>query len=144
MIHNPLLGPIVALVAWSIVMLLWMVASRLPAMKKAGIDLRTRVGSTPGALDGTIDAKAQWKAHNYIHLMEQPTLFYAVVFVIVISGGGHGTSALVAWAYVALRIVHSIVQATFNRVAIRFALFALSTLALIVLTGYALKIVFHL
>jgi hypothetical protein len=139
-----ILQPVVVLIAWSLVMLTWLVIVRLPAMKAAGIDINKVRGGRPGALDAVLEEKAQWPAHNYMHLMEQPTLFYAVVFVIALSGGGHGTSALVAWAYVGLRIVHSLVQATFNRVAIRFALFALSTLALIMLAAYALKIVFKL
>ena len=137
MTHDPLLGPVVALVAWSIVMLLWMVVSRLPAMKKAGIDLSTRVGSKPGALDGVVDDKAQWKAHNYIHLMEQPTLFYAIVFALILMGQDLPLNTALAWGYVGLRIVHSIVQATWNRIAVRFALFALSTLCLLGLTLHA-------
>jgi hypothetical protein len=137
MAHDPLLGPVVALVAWSILMLLWMVVSRLPAMKKAGINLSTRVGSKPGALDGVVDDKAQWKAHNYIHLMEQPTLFYAIVFALILMGQEFPLNTALAWAYVVLRVVHSIVQATWNRIAVRFALFALSTLCLLGLTLHA-------
>ena len=137
MTHDPLLGPVVALVAWSIVMLLWMVVSRLPAMKKAGIDLSTRVGSKPGALDGVIDDKAQWKAHNYIHLMEQPTLFYAIVFALILMGDDFVMNVWLAWTYVGLRIVHSIVQSTWNRILVRFILFALSTLCLLGLTLHA-------
>jgi len=137
MTHNPLLGPIVALVAWSILMLFWMVSSRLPAMKKVGIDLKTRVGSRPGALDGAIDDKAQWKAHNYIHLMEQPTLFYAIVFALILMGDSHPLNVGLAWGYVGLRIAHSIVQATWNRILARFILFALSSLCLLALTLHA-------
>ncbi len=137
MTHDPLLGPVVALVAWSIVMLLWMVFSRLPAMKKAGIDLSTRVGSKPGALDGVVDDKAQWKAHNYIHLMEQPTLFYAIVFALILMGEDFVMNVWLAWTYVGLRIVHSIVQSTWNRILVRFILFALSTLCLLGLTLHA-------
>lgn len=70
------------LVGWSLVMLIWMVVTRMPAMKAVGADLNTRVGSKPGALDGVIDDKAQWKARSYIHLMERPTFFYAIVFAL--------------------------------------------------------------
>ncbi len=137
MTHNPLLGPVVTLVAWSILMLFWMVLTRLPAMKKAGIDLSTRVGSKPGALDGVVEDKAQWKAHNYIHLMEQPTLFYAIVFALILMGQDFPFNTALAWGYVGLRILHSIVQATWNRIAARFALFALSSLCLLGLTLHA-------
>ena len=137
MTSDPLLGPVVALVAWTIVMLVWMVVSRMPAMKKAGIDLKTRVGSRPGALDGVVDEKAQWKAHNYIHLMEQPTIFYAIVFVLILLGASYPVNVWLAWGYVGFRILHSIVQATWNRIMARFILFALSTFCLIGLTVHA-------
>ncbi len=135
--HSPLLAPVVALVAWSLVMLIWLVVARLPAMKKAGIDLKTRVGSKPGALDGVVDDSAQWTAHNYIHLMEQPTIFYAVVFASILLGLDFQLNVWLAWAYVALRVAHSIVQATWNRILVRFILFALSTLCLVALTLHA-------
>lgn len=137
MVHNPLLGPVVALTAWSLVMLSWMVLTRMPAMKAVGIDLSTRVGSKPGALDGVVDEKAQWKAHNYIHLMEQPTLFYAIVVVLVLMGDNMRLTLALAWGYVGLRVVHSIVQATWNRIAARFMLFLASTLCLLALTIHA-------
>ena len=137
MTHDPLLGPIVALVAWSIVMLCWMVVTRMPALKKVGIDLSTIVGGKPGALDGVVDDKAQWKAHNYTHLMEQPTLFYAIVFALILMGQNAPLNVGLAWTYVGLRIAHSIVQATWNRILVRFILFALSTLCLLALTLHA-------
>lgn len=135
--HSPILAPVVVLIAWSLVMLVWMIVARLPAMKAAGIDVNKVTGSKPGGLDGVIADKAQWPAHNYMHLMEQPTLFYAVALVHAIAGTGGGLNCGIAWGYVILRIVHSIVQATFNRVIVRFALFALSSLCLIALTLHA-------
>ena len=137
MTYDPLLGPVIALVAWSLVMLCWLVIVRMPAMKKVGIDLKTRVGSRPGALDGVLDEKAQWKAHNYLHLMEQPTIFYAIVFALILMGANFSFNLWLAWAYVGLRIAHSIVQAVWNRILVRFILFALSTLCLVALTLHA-------
>ncbi|MEG3146068.1 MAPEG family protein [Sphingomonas sp. RT2P30] len=142
MTYSPILQPVVVLIAWSLVMLIWMVAVRLPAMKKAGIDLGKVVGGRPGGLDGVVDEKAQWPAHNYIHLMEQPTLFYAVALVLAIIGLGGGLNATIAWGYVGLRIVHSLIQATYNKVSIRFLVFALSTLCLVALTLHAAMAVF--
>ena len=142
--HSPILEPALALVAWTLVMLVWMVVARMPAMKKAGIDVNKISGGHPGALDGVIDDKAQWPAHNYMHLVEQPTLFYAVVFILAFQGAGGGWNTTLAWAYVGLRIVHSLVQATFNRVVVRFGLFALSTLALVALTLHSAMVMWHM
>ncbi len=135
--NSPILAPVVALVAWSLVMMFWMVATRLPAMGRKGISLKGLVGGRPGALDGVIEDNVQWKAHNYIHLMEQPTLFYAVALALAIMGEGGGLNATIAWAYVALRILHSLVQATVNIVLYRFILFALASVALLALTLHA-------
>jgi hypothetical protein len=137
------LAPVVALVAWTLVMLVWMMGIRMPAMKKAGIDLGKARGGRPGILDTVLEEKAQWPAHNYIHLMEQPTLFYALAITLAALGIGGGVNAQLAWAYVILRILHSIVQATFNRIAIRFTLFGLSTLVLMALTFQAARAFWH-
>ncbi len=138
-----ILKPVAVLIAWSLFMLVWLIVVRLPAMKKAGIDINKVVGGKPGALDGRIDEKAQWPAHNYIHLMEQPTLFYAVSIVIAFTGTGNATNVVIAWAYVGLRIMHSLLQATVNIVRYRFVLFALSSLCLVALSVHALIAVFR-
>ena len=78
-----------------------------------------------------------WKSHNYTHLLEQPTLFYAVIVFLHLSGGDTALTQGFAWAYVVLRIVHSLWQATVNRVPVRFALFSLSTLCLLALSVLA-------
>jgi hypothetical protein len=140
--HSQILAPVVALAAWSLLVLLWVVVTRMPALKAAGIDLSKARGGKPGALDGVLPDATQWKAHNYIHLMEQPTLFYAVCLVLALLGAGDGLNATLGWAYVGLRVVHSLVQGTSNIIRYRFMLFALSTLALIALTARAAAMFF--
>ena len=136
-LHSDILKPVVVLIAWTLIMLVWTVRTRLPAMRRAGIDMGTLVGTTAAHADKGLPPQVQWKAHNYNHLTEQPTLFYAVALVLAIIGQGDGVNAWIAWAYVCLRIVHSVWQATVNRVQPRFWLFGLSTLALAALTLHA-------
>ena len=138
-----ILRPVVALAAWSFVMLLWMLVTRFPAMKAAGVNLGKLVGTKGSDADGTLPAKAQWKAHNYNHLMEQPTLFYAICLTLAVAGWGHGLNAWLAWAYVALRVLHSLAQATTNRVRTRFIFFLLSSLVLAALIVHAAIAVFQ-
>lgn len=140
--HSEILQPVVALIGWTIVMLGWMLATRFPAMARAGVSLGSLVGTKASDADRSLPREAQWKAHNYNHLMEQPTLFYAVCLAIALAGAGDGPNAWIAWAYVVLRIAHSLVQATVNRVRPRFILFALSSAALAVLTARAAVAVF--
>ncbi|MDP4539782.1 MAPEG family protein [Qipengyuania sp. DY56-A-20] len=133
--QSAILQPVVALLAWTMVMWLWMYATRLPAMTKAGI--APNDARKTGVLDERLPAQVQWKAHNYNHLHEQPTVFYAVCLLLAMVGWGDGFNAWLAWAYVGLRVAHSLVQATVNAVAVRFALFALSSLVLIALVFHA-------
>ncbi|MDP8995101.1 MAG: MAPEG family protein [Pseudomonadota bacterium] len=136
--QSPILLPVAVLVAWSIVMMLWMVVTRFAAFRARGISLKGAVGGRPGMFDGMVDDRAQWKAHNYIHLMEQPTLFYAIALTLALIGEGDGLNETLAWAYVALRVVHSFIQATVNIILYRFLVFTLASLALIGLTVNAL------
>jgi hypothetical protein len=81
-------------------------------------------------LDSLLPPQVQWKAHNYNHLHEAPTLFYAVAVVLAIVGHGDGLNATLGWLYAGLRVVHSLVQATVNKVTLRFAVFVASSLVL--------------
>jgi len=142
MIGMDILQPVIALLAWTMVMWLWMYATRIPAMNAAGIDSKNLIGGDGGSLRAKLPDTVSWKADNYNHLHEAPTLFYAVAIVLAIIGQGDGFNTVLAWAYVALRVAHSIVQATVNRVIVRFALFALSSLVLIALILHAAIAVF--
>lgn len=141
---NPaaILQPAVALMAWTMVMWLWMYATRIPAMNAAKLDPDALAQDPTRTLDDILPAQIQWKAHNYNHLHEAPTLFYAVCLLLAVAGQGNGMSAQVAWAYVGLRVTHSIVQSTVNKVMVRFVLFALSSIALMALIYHASRVVF--
>ena len=138
--NNPHLAPLVALVAWSMVRWLWMYVTRLPAMRRAG--MKPDSNAPRGEQMNQLPPEVRWKADNYNHLMEQPTLFYAVVLALVLAGGGNGTEVALAWAYTGLRIVHSLVQALINRIELRFVLFVLSSLVLVALAVAAAQRVF--
>lgn len=137
--ENTILAPAAVLVLWSLVMLIWVVLTRMPALKNAGIDITKLTGGKGTDADQILPAETQWKAHNYNHLMEQPTLFYAVVAILALAGAGGGVNTNIAWAYVGLRIAHSLWQSLVNKVSIRFALFALSTFCLIALAINAVR-----
>ncbi len=143
MIEMEILQPVVVLAGWTMVMWLWMYITRLPAMSAAKIDSKTLVGGTGQTLDAVLPAKTQWIAHNYNHLHEAPTVFYAVALVLAMIGQGDGFNATIAWAYVGLRIVHSLVQVLSNRVIVRFGIFVLSSIALIMLVAHAAMALFQ-
>jgi len=128
--NTELLMPVLVLVVWTLVMWIWMYATRIPAMNAAGV--RPQDAAHPGSLD-RLPPRVRSVADNYNHLHEQPTIFYALMFFVALTGGGDRTALALGWAYVGTRIVHSLIQATINKVALRFTVFAVGSLLLIAL-----------
>ena len=144
MSYSPLLAPIVALVAWTLIVMLWMAATRAAAFKQMGINFGNIPPGSRGAnLDGKAPDWAQWKSHNYMHLMEQPTIFYAIVIVLALMGMDQPINQYLAWGYVVFRVLHSLIQCTSNIVKLRFPLFLLASLCLIGLTVHAGARILH-
>ncbi|AXE65380.1 hypothetical protein BBF93_14980 [Hyphomonas sp. CACIAM 19H1] len=127
------LKPVLALVIWTCVLWIWMYALRLPAFGKAGI--KPDEARHPGTYSDKLPPHVRSAADNYNHLHEQPTIFYALMFFAALTGGGDNLSTLVAWAYVALRVMHSFVQIVIGSVPLRFLVFSLGTFCLFFLAG---------
>ena len=137
---NLILQPVLALVGWTLVMCGWLYATRIPAIR------RHHVVYDPARpaheFHTQLPARVRWKADNYNHLMEQPTLFYAIALVLALTDGGDRLDGWLAWAYVAIRIVHSLVQATVNVIPARFAIFMVGSVVLLAMTVRAALAVF--
>ena len=138
--HAPILAPVVALLLWTCVMWLWMYVTRIPAIQKAGMEMDPQAPS--GQQMSQLPPQVRWKADNYNHLHEQPTLFYAVALTLALLGAGDGTNLALAWAYVGVRVVHSLHQALWNKIELRFAIFSVASLILITLVVRTALIVF--
>jgi hypothetical protein len=130
-----MLGPVIALVAWSMVMWVWMYATRLPAMFAA--NMKPDSIAPRGEQMAQLPAHVRWKADNYNHLMEQPTIFYAISIALAVLPAAAPAAVMWAWAYVALRVLHSFAQALGNKIQVRFVLFVLSNIPLVALTYLA-------
>jgi hypothetical protein len=126
-----MLEPVIALIAWTLLVWVWMYALRIPAMTAANIDADD--AKHPGSLDG-LPSRVRAVADNYNHLHEQPTVFYALAFYSHLVGAADTTNVNLAWTYVTLRVIHSVVQNTANKVMLRFSVFCLSSLTLIAIT----------
>jgi hypothetical protein len=130
MFAHGMLAPVLALVAWTFVMWVWMYATRIPAIREAKIDFAelTRTGAPL-----ELPAEVSRIADNYNHLHEQPTIFYAIALSAQLAGAVDATDVALAWAYVGLRVVHSFIQATRNVIPVRFAVFTLGSFVLLAL-----------
>jgi hypothetical protein len=135
---HAMLAPVLALVGWTFVMWVWMYATRIPAMRQTNVDL-AEMSRTGAKLE--LPPAVSRVADNYNHLHEQPTLFYAVALAAQIGGVTDPVSVGLAWAYVAARVVHSLVQATRNVIPVRFTVFVVaSALLLALLVRTALRL----
>ena len=138
--QSPLFAPVIALVLWSFVMWAWLYATRIPAV------LKYKVVMTPhqpaSEFHAQLPAEVRWKADNYNNLMEQPTLFYAVAITLAVLGEANAVNLALAWLYVGVRVVHSLVHATTNIIIVRFSVFMIASVVLLALTVRAALIVF--
>jgi hypothetical protein len=134
MYEHGMIAPVVALAAWSLVMLIWLYMTRIPAMSGAKI----KPGAATKAQMEALPAWANNPANNYNHLMEQPTIFYAISFALHLLDQANDVNIGLAWLYVAIRIVHSLVQATVNIILIRFLIFSVGSIVLAMLAFHAL------
>lgn len=126
-----LLAPAAMLILWTIIISLVMLVIRLSAFKTANIDLtKAPPGGRGQDLEGVLPKKANWPSHNYAHLLEQPTIFYATIILLALMNQGTTLNIVLAWIYVGFRMAHSIWQMTINTIPVRFTLFILSSAAL--------------
>lgn len=140
MISQTILQPVVALLTLNFVVFFWMYATRLPAIAKSDIAMDPTVPMAD--LMAKLPANVRWKADNYNHLLEQPTMFYAVALTLAVLGAGSELNTTLAWAYVGLRLAHTLIQTLWNKIEIRFAVFFLSSLVLAALVFRAAGLVF--
>lgn len=135
-----MMTPVLILICWTFVLWFWMYATRIPAIYAAGLD-PARVKSKSD-LD-VLPQSVKQIADNYNHLHEQPTVFYALAAYSHLVGVADGLNAGLAWAYVGLRVVHSLIQCTINFVPLRFAVFVSSSLVLMVITARNVLALLH-
>ena len=137
--ETQIITPVIVLVAWSMIMWIWMYATRIPAIHAAKINLDPN--APRGEQMSSLPPKVRWIADNYTNLMEQPTVFYALAISLAVLGEGSGINFYLAWAYVILRIIHSVIQALINNINLRFLAFVLSNIPLFWLTINAVLLV---
>ena len=131
---NPILGAAALLALWSTLMTFILVARRVGAGMKLS-ELPPGMRGVDG--EASMPQGANWTAHNYTHLMEQPTVFYAAVIILAMAGDTSTYSLYAAWTYTISRIVHSFWQMYVNTITVRFLLFLIGTIALTVLSVHA-------
>ena len=124
-----ILLPVMVLVGWTFVVLLNIPFRRFrAAFRREVTELDFRHGES-----ARVPPDVSIPNRNLMNLLETPVLFYVICFVYLSSGAALGNFVLLAWIYVALRIIHSFIHLTYNRVRHRMLVFAASNVVLVVM-----------
>ncbi len=138
-VATDILAPVTALLLLTAVVWAWMYATRIPAIAKMGMKMDPQLPK--GQQMSELPANVRWKADNYNHLLEQPTMFYAVALTLALLGAGEGLNVTLAWTYVGLRVVHTLHQTLWNKIEVRFVIFTISSLVLFALVFRAAAVI---
>ena len=129
-----MLFPMLALMGWTFVILLLMGQRRIGAVQGKRVHAREFALGESAAVPADVTIVNR----HYMNLLEIPLLFYAVSIVFYVTGRADAVALALAWGYVALRLVHSAVHLTYNRLFHRLLAFAFSNFALFGLWGWLL------
>ena len=138
-VSTDILAPVIALLLLTCAVWAWMYATRIPAIAKMGMKLDPHLPK--GQQMSELPPRVRWKADNYNHLLEQPTMFYAVALTLALLGAGEGLNVTLAWTYVGLRVIHTLQQTLWNKIEVRFVIFSISSLVLIALVLRAAAVI---
>ncbi|EUC29609.1 hypothetical protein COCCADRAFT_29332 [Bipolaris zeicola 26-R-13] len=133
--NKPLLGPLVGLNVWTFAIEVLLYKRRIPALSKYGVTFDPATVKKQKA--EKLPAFVQWPADNFNNLLEQPTQFYAVVLGLSFLDVKDKRTVGLAWAYVGLRVVHSLIHVSTNNPSIRFPVWLASSFAVAGLTAQA-------
>lgn len=122
MTQTALLTPVFTLILWTFAITAIMAYGRVRFTKDPQDAAHTR------DLKGMMPAWVERTADNYNHLFEQPVAFYVVTLSIALMNNIEPLMVQLAWGFVFVRIIHSLVQLTINIVLLRFAIFAIGWL----------------
>ena len=136
-----ILQPMLAMMVLTAVVWFVLYARRIPAMKKARIPVQTY--TTPDKSAELLPDEVNYPAYNFKNLCELPVLFYPLCLYLSVSGSVDIAQLVAAWAFVAFRVLHSVVHCTKNIVMWRFYCYAAAAMALWFMLGKAvLEVVF--
>ena len=122
-----ILYPVFALAGWTALVLVLIPIARIRAVRQREIKGTDFKYGESAAVPGHVSIPNR----NYMNLLELPVLFYVVCLMIFVTGGASPAMVALAWAFVALRLVHSLIHLTYNHVLHRLAAFAASNAVLI-------------
>lgn len=128
--RNPaLLYPMFALAAWTLLVLLLIPIARARSARRREIVIDDfKFGESPA-----VPPAVSIPNRNYMNLLELPMLFYVVCIVLYVTAGASTAAIALAWAFVVLRVAHSVIHLTYNRVVHRLAAFTAANITLVLL-----------
>ncbi len=128
MSDTSILFPVMGLVGWTFAVLLLIPFQRFRAAFRRQVVVDDfKFGESPN-----VPPDVSIPNRNYMNLLEAPVLFYVACLTLYVTKTADAVTLSLAWTYVALRVVHSVVHLTYNKVAHRLVFFAASNFVLTV------------
>jgi hypothetical protein len=125
--QSAILLPVAALVGWTLLVLALVPYRRF----KAGFAGQVTGRDFKYGESSAVPPHVSIPNRNFMNLLEVPVLFYVVCLTLYVTGKGDLAHVAMAWAFVALRVAHSLVHLTYNRVMHRLGVFAAAVLVLV-------------
>ncbi len=126
--QGSIFGPFFAMLLLTLAVWVYMYVRRLTYIVTHHIDAQDL--ATPEQASEIMPAEIHRAAYNFRNLFELPVVFYALCLYLFVTGTVDGVYVAGAWAFVALRSVHSLIHCTANIVILRFASYMLGALVL--------------
>lgn len=125
-----LVWPLLAQIGWTFMLYAWLTVARKRAVDGGRIEYSGFVLGRDEPLEVARITR------NLANQFELPTIFYAVVVLLVVRGQATVWDVAAAWVFVAGRIAHTLVQTLTDNVPLRGRVFTINFLALVVLVGH--------
>lgn len=126
---NPytIFAPLLTMILLTTIVLIWMYKTRVQAMKQQKISPQ-KIADHASSMK--LLRSVAGPADNFSNLFEAPVLFYVAILTVFVTQTGGDTLLALAWAYVALRYLHSYIHCTYNKVLHRYKVYLASTVVL--------------
>jgi hypothetical protein len=134
-----ILAPVFALAVWTFLVLTLIPVTRF----RAGFKREIRTDDFKFGESASVPDYVRLPNRNYMNLLELPQLFYVLCVMFYVTNTANSTVVNMAWLFVALRVIHSVVHLTYNNVMHRLVAFAASIFVLVALFFMAATAIFR-
>jgi len=127
MSQTDIFAPFFVMIALTFCVWFYMYVKRIPFIRK---NFRNMDNVSAEEFQAASPPAVSNPSNNLKNLFEMPIVFYALCLYLFVTQQVDAVYLLAAWVFAGIRVLHSIVHCTFNKVLLRFGLYLISAVAL--------------